>query len=504
MKCNRLTLISAAALVALAMQVPLCGQETQEHKKEHHRYKLIDLGTFGGPASHVAIGFNGVNASGGILDKRGTTVGWAETDAPDPYPAFCFNPDCFVSHAFRWRNGALADLGTLPGGTSSQAFGISANGLVVGNSQNGKIDPLVPGFPEVRAVLWRHDDIIDLGTLEGGHESQAGAVNSRGQVVGASNNTIPDAFSLVLNNGFQVLAFLWQKGEMKDLGSLGGPDAIASFVNERGRIAGLSYTNTTPNPVTGIPTVDPFIWVPCDRDRWDKDDCENESATAVDGKMLDLGTLGGTLGYPTALNNRGQVTGQSSLAGDMTSHPFLWDRGVLTDLGTLGGDNGTTNWINEEGEVAGKADLPGPRPQKHDAVVWKNGKIIDLGTVPGDSCSNAESVNSRGQVVGTSENQELCSITVGEHAFLWEHGGPMVDLNTLVPPESGLQLTYALAINERGEIAGIGVPAGVPPQDYPTKAHAYILIPCDQGHADTESCEDAGESAPALIQKAPK
>ncbi len=199
---------------------------------------------------------------------------------------------------------------------------------------------------------------------------------------------------------------------------MGGPDAIALFVNEKGRIAGLSYTNTTPNSVTGIPTADPFLWVPCDRDNWDNDDCEKdrESATADDGKMLDLGTLGGTFGYPTALNNRSQVVGQSNLAGDLTSHPFLWDRGVLTDLGTLGGDTGTTNWINDAGEIAGKADLPGMLPQKHDAVLWKNGVINDLGTLPGDSCSNAESVNSRGQVVGTSENQELCSVFVGEHA----------------------------------------------------------------------------------------
>jgi probable HAF family extracellular repeat protein len=51
--------------------------------------------------------------------------------------------------------------------------------------------------------------------------------------------------------------------------------------------------------------------------------------------MADLGTLGGTLGYPNTLNNRGQVVGQSNLAGDGVSHPFLWDeREGLKDLGT--------------------------------------------------------------------------------------------------------------------------------------------------------------------------
>ena len=51
-------------------------------------------------------------------------------------------------------------------------------------------------------------------------------------------------------------------------------------------------------------------------------------------------------------------------------------------------------------------------------------------------------------------------------AFLWENGGPMVDLNTLIPPNSGLTLVQAFSINDRGEIAGIGVPPGVAVPDW--------------------------------------
>ena len=54
---------------------------------------------------------------------------------------------------------------------------------------------------------------------------------------------------------------------------------------------------------------------------------------------MDLGTLGGTYGNPWFMNNRGQVVGNSNLAGDANHHGFLWDRGTLTDLATLGGDN---------------------------------------------------------------------------------------------------------------------------------------------------------------------
>jgi probable HAF family extracellular repeat protein len=108
--------------------------------------------------------------------------------------------------------------------------------------------------------------------------------------------------------------------------------------------------------------------------------------------MRDLGSLGGTFGLPRAFNNRGQVigVGVSNLAGDMHFHPFLWTKsGGMQDLGTLGGDTGDTNWINDKGDIAGKADLPGPKPQNHNAVLWRNGLITDLGKLPGDSCANA-------------------------------------------------------------------------------------------------------------------
>jgi probable HAF family extracellular repeat protein len=469
---SRLLMSLAAVTLFAAVAIP-----ARLSAQDHSRYTLIDLGTFGGPASYFS------NGADGILNNRGTAVGWADTSTPDPDPTFCFNFDCFVSHAFQWQNGDLTDLGTLAPGWSSAATWINDTGQIGGLSENGMIDPLI-GFPEFRAVLWQNGGITDLGTLKGGYESIANAVNSRGQVVGFATNTIPDPFSFFPFPGAtQSRAFLWQKGTMQDLGTLGGPDANAVSINERGQIAGQSYINSTPNPVldtcggfgVNVPTEDPFIW--------------------KNGEMTDLGTLGGTCGFATGQNDRGQVIGQSDLAGDLTFHPFLWDGGALRDLGTLGGDTGVANWINDAGDIAGKADLPGPPPQNHDAVLWRLGVMIDLGTLPGDSCSNAYRVNASGQVVGTSENRDLCTIPIGEHAFLWENGGPMMDLNSLIPAGSSLQLTFAVAINNRGEIAGFGVPAGCSPQDVESCGHAYVLIPCDESDA---SCQDSGSENAVL------
>jgi probable HAF family extracellular repeat protein len=325
------------------------------------------------------------------------------------------------------------------------------------------------GVPEINAVLWEGGQIVNLGTLEGGYESNAFAVNDRGQVAGVFLNTIPDPFSPF---GLQVRAFLWQKGLMEDLGTLGGPEASAYFMNEAGQVAGVAFTNSTPNPVldlcgsyaVSVPTEDPFIW--------------------KDGKMIDLGTLGGTCGVPNAMNNRGQVVGESNIAGDLTAHPFLWDGEKLIDLGTFGGDSGQANWISEAGDVVGSAFTKDAQASL--AFLWKDGVLTNLGTVRGDTCSNALGINSKRQVVGVST--ETCAyVTDQRHAFLWENN-QMIDLNIFLPPNTDLQqLTDAYNINDRGEIDGLGIPLGC--GDEFSCGHVFVLIPCDENHPDVDGCD---------------
>ena len=449
MKSTRFSFIVALALAG-ALAMPAQDNPSQEQKPKHHRYKLVDIGTFGGPNSSVPTNFL-TEAGNRVISNQGTVAGTGDTSAADP---LCYFDDCFYPNAFQWRKGVLTNLGTLSGSPWSAANGISGNGLITGASQNGQNDPL-SGFPEFRAVLWDGGNISDLGTLEGGYESAAFAVNNRGQVVGFATNTIPDPFSFFPPT--QTRAFLSQNGVMRDLGTLGGPDAWAFLVNESGQVAGESYINSVPNGSNGIclpnvPTQDPFIW-------------KNNS-------MIDLGTLGGTCGFANALNNQGQVVGLSSLAGNLTFHPFLWDGGVLRDLGTFGGSIGQATWINDGGEVVGEADLPGD--QVHDAFLWKHGVMTDLGNLGRTSFAFAN--NSEGQVVGHSQIHDGTF-----HAFLWENHGPMIDLNSLIPPGSGLTLTEAIYVNDRGEIAGSGLLLN-------GDVHAYLLIPCDEKHPD--ECED--------------
>ncbi len=328
---------------------------------------------------------------------------------------------------------------------------------MVGPSENGTIDPLT-GWPAIEAVLWRNGQLINLGTL-GGNESYPISVNNRGQVVGAASNAIPDPLALNFFplSGTQTRAFLWQNGVMRDLGTLGGPDAFAVTVSDRGQVLGLSLTSANSLAQDG------FLW--------------------QNGTMQDIpDALGGTNVSPFYLNNEGQVVGFATLPGDQINHPFLWHDGVFTDLGTLGGDNGRADWVNELGEVVGSADLPGS--QTHDGFLGKNGVMTDLGNL--GLSSRAFNINSQGQIVGHS-----IVLDGTPHAFLWEKGGPMVDLNTLIPA-TDLLLTDAFDINDRGEIAGDAVLSN-------GDIHAVLLVPCGTGEADCGAATNSRTNATANV-----
>src|SRR5277367_3947155 len=140
MKTRLLTCASLAVLLAAtAISVQVAAQNPsaeQEQTKRHTRYRLIDVGTLGGPNGYLPGGFFGGLATQSV-SAAGTFAGAADTAIPDPYD-FCFNVDCMVGHAVQWRGGSVTDLGTLPGtgDLSSAATWISANGLIAGLSEN--------------------------------------------------------------------------------------------------------------------------------------------------------------------------------------------------------------------------------------------------------------------------------------------------------------------------------------------------------------------------------
>ena len=472
MKRNRIFSLAIVALfTTLALPVGLAAQQ-------HHQYKLIDLGSFGGPGGGI------VNPSSRALNNQGTIVGVSDTANADPYPNTPFY-DGQVDRTLVWSNGRQTELPPLPGGKnlSNIASSINKEGWIVGQAQNGEIDQAT-GWPVAHGALWRGaTSVTDLGSL-GGTQGIANAINDFGQVVGGSATNIPDTFynyplplcihslggcgsnfsidALFFPVTTEVHAFLWQGGHMHDLGTLSGPDgsgtdSTAWIINNLGEVAGWSFT-------ANAATVEPFFWSP------------------ADGKMISLGSLGGHFGEAWFMNNRGQVVGASNPAGDQTEHPFIWSKSTgMKDLfanGGIGGNYGHADWINDAGEVVGLATITGNRGNTGHGFLWKNGVMTDLGAItvgprawPG---TEAFSINSVGQIVGGTAGKDV-------YGFLWENGGPMVDLNTLVANGSDLTVVQALVINDSGEIACNGqLPNG--------DTHPCVLIPCDRNHPNVEGC----------------
>lgn len=314
------------------------------------------------------------------------------------------------------------DLGTLPGGSISNAYAVNDHGKVVGVSN---------GSPAItHAFSWtKNTGMKDLGTL-GGNVSWAQAINDAGQIVGqAQTNHSADAF--LLKNGI-----------MQDLGGLGGTSSQANAINYNPltktstQIAGWSLTSDNS-------AYHAVIW---------------DSSLNI----LDLGTLGGASSYAFGNNCIGQVVGGSATAlGGFDA--FLWDmaRG-MQDLGTLGGTMAQANGINCYGIIVGSSSLPGDA--QTDAFVYVNGSMNDIGTL-GGSFSQANAINDAGQVVGFSR-------TAGDadrHAVLWTPNTGMLDLNLLIPANSGWDLQGANSISNNGRIVGAGLHNGA--------GHAFMLVP---------------------------
>ncbi len=327
---------------------------------------------------------------------------------------------------------AITALGTL-GGPFTGAYDLNAHGQVVGDSATSD------GRQE--AFLWDSDGMQSLGTL-GGNYSSATAINDLGQVVGASEIQLEDRAA--------DHAFLWEAGEMTDLGTLGGYGSGAYGINNLGQVVG--YAGTADDEEHA------FLW--------------------QDGVMTDLGTLGGGYSVAFAINNQGQVVGDSGTQEE-GSHAFLWQDGEMIDLGTLGGDFSFATNLNDLGQVVGMSETT--RGEYH-AFLWENGVMTDLGKLPGAYDSVASDINNRGQIIGFSGGFTVAngydpqSAARGEApgVWLWEDGS-MTDLSSLLPPNSGWQLSMAMGINDSGQITGSGERPALERMD------AYLLTPQASG-----------------------
>ena len=129
-----------------------------------------------------------------------------------------------------------------------------------------------------------------------------------------------------------------------DLGTLGGPEAGATAINERAQIVGWAATAAD-----------------------DSDRCGYHAFLTQKGKMLDLGVLpGGRQSAARGINDRGQVVGRSQVAvGKAMFHAFLWQKDTMLDLSSPGLWTAAQG-MNERGQIVGSSKPSGWER----AVLW--------------------------------------------------------------------------------------------------------------------------------------
>src|SRR5206468_1157479 len=133
----------------------------------------------------------------------------------------------------------VVDIGTLPGGNQSEGFAINPDGIVVGKAPEATWNGHY--FPE-RAFLWQKGVIRDLGALPGRGGSEARGINLGGDIVGTSfvaevGGGVGDTLGRSRAPG-TTRGFLYALGRFTELSTLGGNTSSALALNAHDIVVG--------------------------------------------------------------------------------------------------------------------------------------------------------------------------------------------------------------------------------------------------------------------------
>ena len=297
----------------------------------------------------------------------------------------------------------------------------------IGEVLSGKADP--GGH---HGAFWAGSRVLDLGTLDEGGESWANAINNYDSplVAGAATN----------GTSGPMRAFVWQNGTIKEMEPLMGDLwSSANDLNDSGLIVGDSGAVNA----NGTATIRACLWT------WRNGEISDPT---------ELVGLGGRNSYANAINNLGQIVGESQ-NGTGVYHAVLWDNDGTIDIGKF-----TPLSINDSTRVVGRAS-------DGSAVFWKpgndssleDGNRTELGKPDTDYYEmSANAVAASGQIVGFGK-----ASTYGRHKarpLLSDAEGAMSDVGngTVAGGLNG----YAWKVDSSGESLKI---AGYTTARYPER-----------------------------------
>jgi probable HAF family extracellular repeat protein len=194
------------------------------------------------------------------------------------------------------------------------------------------------------------------------------------------------------------------------------------------------------------------------------------------------------------INDKGEIVGTSGKCKFFNQsfgsiEAILWRNGRPINLGNLGFRLFNIAFsINNKSEVTGQASTSQVSGSIHvfHAYLWRRGVMKDLGTLPGYPFSLGNVINDKTQIVGIAQTASA------SRAFLWQNG-TMYDVNTLVPKHADFNVTAAEGLNDRGQIAGWGIPGNA------SQVHGFLATPCDSENPDHKGCEDARGSSTSTV-----
>ncbi len=319
-------------------------------------------------------------------------------------------------------------------------------------------------------------ELIDLGP-----NLEPKAINNKGVIVGSSNtDQYPtSAFRWSSDNGFELIDGT-SSNAVNDYGQIAGSTIDGAFslddkytdwsdygafgINQSGMVAGYSV-GKNPDQPRSLP-YNPAIF---NGRNWEVFDI---------ARLYPRGTREGVYAdrfVLNAINDDGYAVGYKYRYGLAGYAAILIDTNVpVTDasdvvyLSTPYGGRATD--INNNNWIVGTTGSNSSSDEYSYAFLHDGNELINLGTLPSNGpgsepglSSYAYDINDQGQVVG---NSWLVTANTSPndptkyHAFLWENG-QMSDLNDLVTLPKGWILTRATAINEQGDITGVGLVEGI-------------------------------------------